>query len=68
MLLKKGSHARKCMVKVEMKGKKLSEEIREGIECHLAIKEKRLKQSEASRQYSVCDCFLDEIRELKSVK
>lgn len=56
------------MVKVEMKGKKLSEEIREGIECHLAIKEKRLKQSEASRQYSVCDCFLDEIRELKSVK
>lgn len=40
----------------------------EGIECHLAFKEKHLKQSEASRQYSVCDRFLYEIRDLKGVK
>ena len=58
---------------------KLSEEIRtqrirelrediEGLDQHLRIKEKRLQQSEASRNYSVCDQFLDQIRELKSAK
>ena len=58
---------------------KLSEEIRtqricelrediEGIDHHLTIKEKRLQQSEASHNYSVCDQFLDQIRELKSTR
>lgn len=58
---------------------KLSEEIRtqriselreniEGIDRHLSIKEKRLQQSEASRSYSVCDQFLNQIRELKSTR
>ena len=53
---------------------KLSEEIRtqelrediEGLDQHLRIKEKCLQQSEASRNYCVCDQFLDQIRELKS--
>ena len=56
---------------------KLSEEIRtqrirelkediEGLELHLAIKEKRLRHSESNQEYSLCDRFLEQIRELKS--
>ena len=56
---------------------KLSEEVRtqrirelrediEGLERHLAIKEKRLRQAESSQEYSLCDRFLEQIRELKS--
>ena len=57
---------------------KLSEEIRrqrmrelqediEGIDRHLSIKEKRLRQSEASHNYSVSDQFLNQIRSLRAL-
>ena len=56
---------------------KLSEEIRtqrigelrediEGVDRHLSIKEKRLKHAESLHNYSVCDQFLEQIRELKA--
>ena len=38
----------------------------EGIDRHLSIKEKHLKHAETLHNYSVCDNFLEQIRELKA--
>ena len=40
----------------------------EGIDHHVQIKERRLRQSESSQNYIMCDRFYDEIRELKRAR
>ena len=40
----------------------------EGIDHNVQIKERRLRQSESSQNYSMCDRFYDEIQELKRAR
>ena len=40
----------------------------ESLDNHMHIKEKRLGQSEANKNYALCDRFYEEIRELKSAR